>query len=145
MAYLEATAVFPCASADYGGFWRRALAWIIDWLIVSTCVSLVLLVLAAAMPRLGDLVTLSSPFGLLETSRVLESKQIDASTTERIIEKTVAGKFTYLYRVTKIDETKPGGEVKSRTKRQQIDPVSRQDIETTHMGTVVTIVLLVYW
>ena len=145
MAQLEATAAFPAVSARYGGFWRRVVAWIIDWLIVSTCVSLALLALAAVIPGLGNLVTLSSPFGLLETTRVLETKSIDARTTERIVETTVAGKWTYLHRRTEIDKTdaKPSGGL--QIKWQQLDPVTRQDITSTHMGTIVMLVLLVYW
>ena len=40
------------------GFWKRALALLIDLVIVGTTVSLLFLVLATAIPSVGKLVTL---------------------------------------------------------------------------------------
>jgi len=136
-----------------GGFWRRVAAWIIDWIIVSSAVSTVFLLLAAAIPGLANVVILSAPFELFTTERTLASKTNDSrepggatlSTTETIVEEVVAGQWRYVYRVTKTKKTGPGTIHTTTTKRQQIDPVTRQDIETGGLDTIIMIALLIYW
>ena len=148
-----AMAQAPAAGAVHGGFWRRVFAWIIDWVIVSVAVSSAFLMLAAAIPGLANVVTLSMPFKLFTTERTLESKTNDStepggaalSTTETIIEDTVAGQWSYVYRVTETKKTGPGAARSTTTKRQQIDPVTRQDIKTTGLDKIIMIALLIYW
>jgi hypothetical protein len=41
------------AGIIFAGFWRRFVAWIIDWAIVSTCASIVFLLLAGATLELA--------------------------------------------------------------------------------------------
>ena len=81
MAELQhpAIAQVPLTDAVYGGFWRRVVAWIIDWFIVSLAVSTVFLLLAAAIPGLANVVTLSMPFKLLTTERTLSSNTSDST------------------------------------------------------------------
>jgi uncharacterized RDD family membrane protein YckC len=130
------------------GFWRRGIALTIDWVLVSASVSLVFLLLGAAIPGLGKVVVLNVPFGLLTTERTVDAKTTQRSdpngptitVTEKIIERTVAGQWTYLYRVTKTG--KPGSYT---TKRQQIDPATGQDITTADLNGVVIFVVLLYW
>ena len=155
MAELQNPAVpqAPAAGAVYGGFWRRVVAWIIDWVIVSLAVSTVFLLLAAAIPGLANVVTLSMPFQLFTTERTLESKTSEStepgdttlSTTEKIVEDTVAGQWSYLYRVTETKKTGSGAARSTTIKRQQIDPVTRQDIKTTGLDKIIVIALLIYW
>ena len=127
------------------GFWRRAIAWAIDWAIVSICVSIVLLLLAVAVPELSKVVTLRTPLDLFTTERTIESKTSPASSpsgapvTEKIVERTVAGRWNYLFRVT---ETATNG--RSTWTWQQIDPVTRADVKTTRLEAIVTIVLFIY-
>ena len=143
----------PLTEAIYGGFWRRVVAWIIDWIIVSLAVSTVFLLLAAAIPGLANVVTLSMPFKLFTTERTLASNTNDStepggatlSTTETIVEDTIAGQWRYVYRVTKTKKAGPGAIGSTTTKRQQIDPVTRQDIKTTGLDTIIMIALLIYW
>jgi hypothetical protein len=119
----------PLTEAIYGGFWRRVVAWIIDWIIVSLAVSTVFLLLAAAIPGLANVVTLSMPFKLFTTERTLASNTNDStepggatlSTTETIVEDTIAGQWRYVYRVTKTKKAGPGAIGSTTTKRQQIE------------------------
>ncbi len=137
----------PAAACIIGaGFWRRAIAWIIDWAIVSICVSIVFLLVAVIVPELGKIVTLRMPFDLFTTERTIESKTLPAnrpngaSVTEKIVERTVAGHWSYLHRVT---ETPASG--RGTWKWQQIDPLTREDVKTTRLETIATIVLFIYW
>jgi uncharacterized RDD family membrane protein YckC len=47
--------------------------------------------------------------------------------------------------VTKTKKAGPGAIGSTTTKRQQIDPVTRQDIKTTGLDTIIMIALLIYW
>src|SRR5437588_5185837 len=143
----------PTSDAVYGGFWRRVIAWIIDWVIVSLAVSTMFLLLAAAIPGIASVVTLSMPFNLFTTERTVESKRSDStepggaalSTTEKIVEDTVAGQWRYVYRVTETKKTGPGAARSTTTKRKQIDPVTRQDIKAAGLDKIIMIALLIYW
>jgi uncharacterized RDD family membrane protein YckC len=130
------------------GFWRRAIALIIDWALVSASVSLVFLLLGAAIPGLGKVVVLHVPFGLFTIERTIDAKTTQRSdpsgttitVTEKTIERNVAGQWTYLYRVTQTG--KPGSRT---TEWQQIDPATGQDIETADLDNIATFALFVYW
>jgi uncharacterized RDD family membrane protein YckC len=137
----------PGATCILGaGFWRRAIAWTIDWAIVSTGVSIVFLLLALAMPGLGRVVTLSAPFDLLTTDRTIATKTLPADelgvglVVEKIIERTVAGRWSYLYRVTRTPASSRG-----TWKWRQIDPATREDVRTVRLETIAVVVLFIYW
>jgi uncharacterized RDD family membrane protein YckC len=140
-------------SQAYGGFWRRFIAWIIDWIIISTCVSIVFLLIAAVVPGFGNAVRLQVPFGLFTVERTLESKTTDSTdstgatvtTTESLVEETILGKWTYRYRVTKTVKKGPGSSYSTTTEYQRIDPVTKQDISGTGLDKLILIVLVIYW
>jgi uncharacterized RDD family membrane protein YckC len=145
--HVQSPTMVPGADARplYAGFWRRVCAYIIDWVIVSSCVSIVFISLAAAIPGVGKVVALRTPFDLFTTERTIESRTVPGEggvVTEKIIERTVIGHWVYFYRVTE----EKGEKGRSGTWHwQQIDPGTRLDIETTTMRQLVWIVLLVYW
>src|SRR5262245_27279636 len=127
----------------YAGFWRRFLAFIIDWILVSSCVAILFLILASVFPSIGNTFILQTPLGLWTTEKTIESKTVDrkdgnvsVKDTEKIVEETVFGKWTYYFRVTetKRETTSSSGSTSwstSDTTRQRIDPVTRQDIRGT--------------
>src|SRR5262245_58731628 len=89
------------------GFWKRALALVIDCCVVSTAVSLLLLLLAALIPSLGRMATLATPFGIGTVERTVESKSTETTAadgtkftdTEKIIERSVLDRWIYRFRV----------------------------------------------
>jgi uncharacterized RDD family membrane protein YckC len=153
VVHVQAATLSPTdvKSETYAGFWRRLLALIIDWVIVSTIVSIVFLLIAAAIPEVGNSVRLQVPFDLFTIEKTLESKTLEPTSsdgvkvarTEKIIEQTVLAKWTYLYRVT--ESVKPGASSSTTETRQRIDPVTRQDINGTDLDNVITVVLFLYW
>jgi hypothetical protein len=104
-------------------------------------------------PGLGNAVTLRMPFKLITTERTLASNTKDVtepggamvSVTETIVEDLVAGQWRYVYRVTQTKKIGPRAISSTTTKRQQIDPVTHQDIRTTGLDTIIMIALFIYW
>ncbi len=94
------------ADVHYGGFWRRFIAFIVDWFLVSSAVAIVFLLLAAVFPAIGNSIVLRTPLDIGVTERTIESKTVDGrdgnvaiKTTEKIVEETVLGTWTYFFRV----------------------------------------------
>ena len=86
------------ADVHYGGFWRRFIAFIVDWFLVSSAVAIVFLLLAAVFPAIGNSIVLRTPLDIGVTERTIESKTVDGrdgnvatKTTEKIVEETVLG------------------------------------------------------
>ena len=71
------------SAVHYGGFWRRVVALIIDYLLVSFVLFALFAVAALVAPSAADLVDLSE-FGWLNVERTLETKP----PTGRVIEVT---------------------------------------------------------
>ena len=140
----------------YGGFWRRFLALIIDWIVVSSSVAILFLVLASVFPSVGDNFILETPLGLWTTEKTIETKTVDTQengkavkTTDKIIEETILGKWSYYFRVNEVKrETSTSGSTTwstSKTTRERIDPVTHQEISGTGLDKIVIVVLLIYW
>jgi uncharacterized RDD family membrane protein YckC len=157
MAELHAETALPWrADANgiaYGGFWRRVVAWIIDWLIVSTTVSIVLLVVAAFVPNLGKVVKLETPLGWFTTERTIDNKTSTAketngqtiTNTEEIVQKTVLGTWTYHYKITSTVKDHHGSYSSTVTTGRQIDPVSKEEKIGVDSDDIAIIVLMIYW
>lgn len=146
----------PASGTRDAGFWVRALAFFIDFFIVITTVSLLFLALAAAVPSVGRMVTLSTPFGIGTIERTLESKSTESkdaagnkvTNTEAIIERVVLDRWIYRYRVGD-KATEYDGDTYVTTARLslswQIDPVTGEPIETTEVDHIILVVLMLYW
>lgn len=143
-------------SVRYGGFWRRFLAFIIDWIVVSASVAILFLVLASIFPSVGDNFILQTPLGLWTTEKTIETKTVDTQengktvkTTDTIIEETVLGKWTYYFHVNEVKrETSTSGSTTwstSKTTRERIDPVTHQEIRGTGLDKIILVGLLIYW
>ena len=137
----------------FGGFWRRVVAWIIDWVIVSSAVSILFLVIAAFVPDLGKSVRLAVPFDALTTEQTIDSKTTDGrapngatvTTTKKIVQTTVLGKWTYYYKVTSTTKDGPGSSRTTNTTRRQIDPFTGQDIKGAGLNNIILLVMIIYW
>ena len=131
----------PAASImHYAGFWRRAVALVVDYLFVSAVLFAAFAVAALAVPSVAELVDLSD-FGILSVERTLEAlpaKRTETgdetkTETESIVETTVAGRWTYMHRVIETSTEKKGSESKptTSTERVRLDPVTRQEMSGT--------------
>lgn len=128
------------AIVQYAGFWRRAVALVVDYLFVSAVLFGAFALVALALPSVADLVDLSE-FGILSVERTLETqpaKRTEAgdetkTETESIVETTVAGRWTYLHRVIEIATEKKGSTDKpsTSTERIRLDPVTRLEMSGT--------------
>ena len=105
---------------------------------------------------MGDNFILQTPLGIWTTEKTIETKTIDTQengkavkTTDKIIEETVLGKWTYYFRVNEVKrETSTSGSTTwstSKTTRERIDPVTHQEISGTGLDKIVMVVLLIYW
>jgi uncharacterized RDD family membrane protein YckC len=143
-------------SPRYAGFWKRALALLIDVCAVTTVVSLLFLLLAMAVPDIGKMITLDTPFGIGTVERTIDDKSTETpaadgaklTTTDKTIERTVLGRWVYRYHIVGSGrETE--GDYYSTTLRtyttQQIDPATGEEIETTDVDSIAFVVLMLYW
>jgi uncharacterized RDD family membrane protein YckC len=153
MSNVEATSVSPSVDA---GFWKRALAFAIDVAIVGTAVSVIFLVLAAAVPGIGRMVVLSTPFGIGTVERTVEDKSTettDANGTktikiDKIIERSVLERWVYRYRVEGEKKEYPGDAFVTSVQTNlvwQIDPETGDPIVTTGVNEIALAVLMLYW
>lgn len=143
------------ADVHYAGFWRRFIAFIVDWFLVSSAVAIVFLLLAAVFPVIGNSIVLRTPLDIGVTERTIESKTVDSrdgdvavKTTEKIVEETVLGKWTYFFRVTEVKRETSSGSATwhtSRTTRTRIDPVTREEIKGTNLENLIMLAMLIYW
>jgi uncharacterized RDD family membrane protein YckC len=125
------------------GFWKRALALVIDACIVGTTVSLLFLMLAVLMPGLGNMITLNTPFGIGTVDHTF--KTWDGKT---IVERSVLDRWTYRYRVEETTSATEGESSVTTVRRgnwQQIAPFTDQDIETVGVDDIALVVLMLYW
>jgi len=135
----------PPPGTAYAGFWKRFLAVIIDYTLVSVAVFPFVVIMASIAP---ESVVVSVPFGLFTTERLVESKQAerknaDGSTTvvdHRIVEVTALGRWKYLYR-----EEIEHSAGKEETAKHLIDPSSRKNIKITTAWDIEIWVLMIYW
>jgi uncharacterized RDD family membrane protein YckC len=144
------------ADVHYGGFWRRFIAFIVDWFLVSSAVAILFLLLAAVFPAIGNSIVLRTPLDIGVTERTIETKTVDGrdgdvaiKTTEKIVEETVLGTWTYFFRVTEVmRQRESSGSVSwhtSKTTRTRIDPVTREEIKGTNLENIIMLALLIYW
>lgn len=138
------------------GFWKRALALLIDVGVVGTIVSTLYLLLAAAEPNIGRIVTLSTPFGIGTVERTIDSRSTETTDadggkvikTDKIIERSVLDTWVYRYRIEETARETEGAvyTVTLRTNLSwQIDPATGQPIETVEVNEIVLAVLMLYW
>ena len=150
------SAAAPARATQDAGFWKRALALVIDACIVGTTVSLLFLLLAVLIPSLGNMITLNTPFGVGTVERTLESKSTETTGTDAakvtdtrtIIERSVLDRWTYRYRVEETTSASEGGGYVTTVRKstwQQIDPVTGQDIATVSVDDIALVVLMLYW
>jgi uncharacterized RDD family membrane protein YckC/tRNA A-37 threonylcarbamoyl transferase component Bud32 len=129
----------------YAGFWKRAIALIIDYSLVSVLVFPLVLIIATVAP---DRIVVSVPLGLFTKEQVVETytekrKHPNGSVTieeYRLVEVSPLGKWTYLYK-EKID--RKGGE--EETSRTLIEPGTKRALPTTSTEKLNLWVLLLYW
>lgn len=144
------------AMPRYAGFWKRALALLIDACVVGTIVSLLFLLLALAFPDFGKVITLNTPFGIGTVEKTIEDKSAETpsgegaklTTTDKTIERTVLGRWMYRYRIvgTGSETQSENYTIRFRTyTRQQLDPVTGEEIETTDVDTIAFVILVLYW
>lgn len=141
---------------QYAGFWRRAFALAIDYVIVSVAVSTLFIALALAWPDLGRMIALEAPFGFGTVERTIESRSSETpedngerlTTTNEIFERVVLDRWVYRYRIERVTrKTETAGYVFTlRTSaEQQIDPVSGQDMSMVGVDDITLFVLMIYW
>lgn len=144
------------AATRYAGFWKRALALLIDVCVVGTTVSLLFLLLAAAVPRIGRTITLNTPFGIGTVERTIDSKSTetkDASgnkvtRTDKTIERSVLDTWAYRYRIEEEEREYESDSFVTTLRTSltwQIDPVTGEPIETAEVDEIVLMVLMLYW
>jgi len=144
-------------SADRdAGFWKRALALLIDACLVGTTVSILFLLLASAVPGVGRMLTLSTPFGIGTVERTIEKKSTETTDasgtkvikTEKTIERSVLERWVYRYRVEEQVQEYPGDTFVTSTRLSlswQIDPATGEPIDTVEVDHIVLAVLMLYW
>jgi uncharacterized RDD family membrane protein YckC len=130
------------SAVHYGGFWRRLVALVIDYLLVSFVLFAAFALVALIAPSAADLVDLSE-FGWLTVERTLETKppvttQTDKgaeTATEKIVESTVAGRWVYLHRVIETETAKKSDSdsdsktfSSKREERVRLDPATRGEM-----------------
>lgn len=148
------TAAAPPTVA-YAGFWRRFIAYFIDYTIVGLALFALFALLSVVIPGLPNVVTPELPFNLLTTDKTLEEKATNSkdgdateTVTDKIVERTVFGTWTYLYRVTENKTTTGDAKLSTSTSTttwQQIDPETRQDIDATNLSTLAFLGAFLYF
>jgi uncharacterized RDD family membrane protein YckC len=139
------TDIPPVVGFRYAGFWRRFVALIIDYLLVSILVLPLVVLMATLAP--GSIVV-HVPFNLFTQEQVLstdttQEKNADGSVTVvdvRMVEVRTLGKWTYLYR-----ERIKHLAGRTETSRQLVDPNTKLDIQTRTSDDITILVLVLYW
>jgi uncharacterized RDD family membrane protein YckC len=140
----------------YAGFWKRALALVVDAIAVSTIVSILFLLLAAAVPSIGRMITLNTPFGLGTVERTIEDKSTETTDAsgqkitkiDKTIERSVLDRWVYRYRIEGQSHEYPRENFISTVRTSlswQIDPVTGEPIDTVDVDEIVLAVLMLYW
>jgi len=130
------------STMHYAGFWRRFVALIIDYFLVSFALFAAFAVVALFVPSAADLIDLSE-LGWLTVERTIETKpptttETDKETetaTEKIVESTVAGRWVYMHRVIETETVKKSDNNSSsktfsskREERTRLDPATRGEM-----------------
>lgn len=139
--------------AGYAGFWRRVAAYLIDYFILGMAAFALFALTALFVPALPQIITPDLPFDVLTVEKTIEEKSTetasgDTTTTEidSLVEKTVFGTWTYLYRVHETKTSTKGSTVTMSTQTtQQIDPVTKLDLQTTDLNTIVFVAAFFYF
>jgi uncharacterized RDD family membrane protein YckC len=148
-------AVSSSAPRD-AGFWKRALALLIDVCVVTTVVTTAFLLLALAFPDIGKMFTLNTPFGLGTVERTIEDKSTettDASGTkvtkiDKTIERSILDRWVYRYRIEGQSHEYPSDNFVSSVRTSlswQIDPATGEPIDTADVDTIAFVLLMLYW
>lgn len=144
------------ATSSDAGFWKRALALLIDYVIVATMVSIMFLLLAAAFPSLGKVVTLTTPFGIGTVERTIEDKSTETTDADgtkvkkidKTIERSVLDRWVYRYRIEGQSREYPSDSFVATWRTNlvwQIDPETGDPIVTADVDEIVLAVLMLYW
>ena len=143
------------SAIHYGGFWRRLVALVIDYLIVSASLFVLFALTALFVPTVADLVDLST-FDWLTVERTLEERPAKVvktgdetkTETEKIVERTVAGRWVYVHRVTETatETEKASGTTKSvkRTESVRLDPTTRLEMSGISVWSYFWLPWLIY-
>jgi len=78
----------------------------------------------------------------------LRDGNVATKTTEKIVEETVLGRWTYFFRVVEVQRESSSGSTTwhtSKTTRERIDPVTREEIKGTNLENIILLALLIYW
>lgn len=141
---------------QYAGFWRRALALVIDYVIVSVVVATLFVALGLAWPDIGRMVTLEAPLGFGTVERTIESRTTETpesdgskiKTTHEIVEQVVFDRWVYRYRSEETVRVSDIGSyvltVRGKTS-QQIDPATGQDVSMAGVDDITLFMLMLYW
>jgi len=129
----------------HAGFWRRFLALVIDFVLMSILIFPLVALIGSFAP---ESIVVSTPFNLFTTERVLktektEKKNPDGSTTAidtSLIKATCLGKWTYLYR-----EKKEHTAGKEESSRQLLDPNTNEERRVTTTQNIVIWAIFIYW
>lgn len=122
---------------DFAGFWRRAIALIIDTIVVSFIVLPFAVVFAFLSPKA---IEVEVPFNLFVTANTIETyKQNDVDV--EIQEHTFLNLFTNYYMVTSYKNDK--GDKKTRW--SLIDPNTKKPVERVNSGDIELFVIFIYW
>ena len=141
-------------AVQYAGFWRRFIAYVIDYLILGLAIFALFALLSLVFPNLPQVITPELPFRLLTTDRTLEEKSSEnmsdgdkVTETEKIVERTVFGKWTYLYKVTETTTAHKDSALSPSTSSiwQQVDPETKLDVNSTDLGTIAFFAAFVYF
>jgi uncharacterized RDD family membrane protein YckC len=158
MAHVDGSAAGTAAglAPRYAGFWKRALALLIDACIVGTIVSMIFLLLASFAPDLGKMIELNTPFGIGTVERTIADKSTETTekdgtkitTTDKIIERSVLDRWVYRYRIEETARETQGTSFVTTVRNsawQQIDPVTGQEIDSVGVDDITLVVLMLYW
>lgn len=140
----------------FAGFWRRALAFVIDVFVVSLAVSALLLLLASVFPGVGRMVELSTPFDIGTVERTVEDKSTETTdagggkTThiDKTVERVVLGRWVYRYRIEGQKQEYPGELFVTSVRTSvtwRIDPETGEPMDSIGANLITFVVLMLYW
>ncbi|HTG02282.1 MAG TPA: RDD family protein [Nitrospirota bacterium] len=129
----------------YAGFWRRAVAVGIDYIIIVIFVFPFIVLIGTLAP---DYIVVSAPFDLFTQKRVISTETTSepysdgsvARIETSIVEVATLGRWKYLYR----EKVKHLGNKKEETK-QLIDFTTKTDVHKITTGHMDFLVIMIYW
>lgn len=152
----------PAKSTDtedgprFAGFWKRALAFVVDVFVVSLAVSALLLLLASVFPGVGRVVVLSTPFGIGTVERTIEDKSTEttdadggkATHIDKTVERVVLDRWVYRYRIEGQKQEYPGEAFVTSVRTSftwRIDPETGEPMDSIGANLITFAVLMLYW